>query len=348
MAGNAAAEALAGYAVDRTRPQDKRREALELVRTIHGASAPETLAELLGDPADALGELAGLAIAEDPTPAALPWVVTLLNADSTDVRRAAVRRLASARYAPAVPGLCDALGDGDPTVRFLSADALGAIGDPNATPALLAVAKKAERNPSPAKATMAAVRALGDIGDADALPLVIQMTDHRSGDMRAIALAALGGFDDPLALEAALKALAREDASDRKAAIWALKKIGPAAVAPLIEILNGPDASMQTPAGQALFAIGNSAVGPLMEQLDSGSKVARLVAIRVIGERRPAKATAPLVRLLDSPDADIRASAAWALGRLGDTSAIGPLETLLKDADPKVAKAARVALWKLR
>jgi HEAT repeat protein len=348
MAGNAAAEALASYAADRTHPLDKRRRTLELVRTIHGGSAPETLAGLLNDPADALRELAGLAIAEDPTPAALPWVVTLLNAESTDVRRAAVRRLGSTRYAPAVPGLCDALSDPDPTVRFLSADALGAIGDPNATPALLAVARKAEGSRSPAKATMAAVRAVGDIGQADALPLVMKLTRHRSGEMRAIALVALGGFDEPAALEAALKALGRDDASDRKAAIWALKKTGRSAVGPLIEILNGPEASLHTPAGQALFAIGKAAVGPLMDQLESGSKVAKLVAIRVIGERRPDKATGPLVKLLESPDPDIRASAAWALGRLGDASAIGPLEKLLKDADPKVVKAARVALWKLR
>lgn len=348
MAGNSAARALAEYAALGDRSEKNRIEALKLLRTIHGASAPQALADLLDADSAEVRKLAGLAIAEDSTTDALPWVLTLLNADSRQVRREAVRRLGQARYGAAVAGLSDALSDGDPTVRFLAADALGAIGDPNAVGALAKVAREARDEPTPAKATLAAVRALGEIGESDALELVLDYTEHRSGDMRSIALSALGGFDDPRALRAALSALGRDDAADRKAAVWALKGIGPPAVGPLIEMLLSPDESLHTPAGQALFAIGPPAVDPLMDRMTTGPDTLKLVAIRVVGERRPKGALKPLVALLGDGNADIRASAVWALGRLRNRKAVPALKRALKDEDPRVVKAARVALWKLK
>lgn len=276
MAGNAAAKALAGYAALGDRPTEKRIAALDLLRTIHGASAPETLAELRDAGSARIRRLAGLALTEDPTRDALPWVLTLLNADSDDVRVAAARRLGEDKYAPAVAGLCDALTDPDPTVRFFAADALGTIGDPKAVEPLLKAARKAVGNRTPVKATLAAVRALGAIGDSDALPLILELTDHPSPDARPIALGALGGFDDPRALEAALAGLARKRDEEQRAAIWALKNIGSPAVGPLTQLLKDDRSNVRASAALALGLVGDAEAIPALEEAagDDDTKVA--------------------------------------------------------------------------
>jgi HEAT repeat protein len=56
--------------------------------------------------------------------------------DDTDLKRRLVEAFGAAG-APAVPALIQALGDSDWDVRRAAAEALGAIGDPQAVPALI-------------------------------------------------------------------------------------------------------------------------------------------------------------------------------------------------------------------
>jgi HEAT repeat protein len=151
------------------------------------------------------------------------WGVLIRALTCTQVREVVV-----GLGAPAVPPLIQALGDSDRAVRRAAAEALGAIGDPQAVPAL--------------------IQALGDI--ATCCSLVRQRR-------RWAAAWALGDLGDPQAVPALIQALGDSDRAVRRAAAWALGAIGdPQAVF----------ACAAAPCGSALGAIGDPQAVPALIQ----------------------------------------------------------------------------------
>jgi hypothetical protein len=88
--------------------------------------------------------------------------------DDTALKRRLVEAFGAAG-APAVPALIQALGDSDWEVRCAAAEALGAIGDPQAVPALIKALGDSDRD-----VRRAAAEALGKLGDPQAVPALIQ------------------------------------------------------------------------------------------------------------------------------------------------------------------------------
>lgn len=171
------------------------------------------------------------------------------------------------------------------------------------------------------------------------------------------AAAALGQsrFLDRSAAEWSEQLISRE-AKDRRAAAFALGKIGPSAesaVPRLVKALNDSDASVADAAAFALGEIGpraDRAVGPLLDALADPSKDARVrrsAACALAGIRSPKDATTGLIKALDDKDAGVRQNAAWALGRLKPTGARPAVEALagkLADSDAAVRRDAAGAL----
>jgi HEAT repeat protein len=79
-----------------------------------------------------------------------------------------------------VPALIQALGDSDSAVRRAAAEALGAIGDPQAVPPLIQALRDRSEN-----VRAAAAEALGAIGDPQAVPALIKaLGDSDSENVR--------------------------------------------------------------------------------------------------------------------------------------------------------------------
>jgi len=76
-------------------------------------------------------------------------------------------------------------------------------------------------------------------------------------------------------------------------------------------------------------------------------KVARVSAIKLLGEIVSDKAVAPLILALKDSDDEVRSAAAEALGKIGSDKAVAPLILALKDSDDEVRSAAAEALGKI-
>ena len=120
---------------------------------------------------------------------------------------------------PAVPLLIQALGDWDEDVCRAAAEALGAIGDPQAVPALIQALGDGWDD-----VRRAAAEALVKIG-TPAVPALIQALGHRYSAVRRAAARALGELGDPQAVPALTERLQDESGDVRKAAQAAIQQI---------------------------------------------------------------------------------------------------------------------------
>ena len=143
----------------------------------------------------------------------------------TDLKRRLVEAFGAAG-APAVPALIQALGDSGWEVRRAAAEALGAIGDPQAVPPLIQ-ALGHETNPFADyrdAVRRAAAEALVKIG-TPAVPALIQALGHYWYDVRRAAAEALGAIGDPQAIPALIEALGDLSENVRRAALQAIQQI---------------------------------------------------------------------------------------------------------------------------
>jgi HEAT repeat protein len=208
------------------------------------------------------------------------WGVLIRALTCTQVREVVV-----GLGAPAVPALIQALGDYRDDVRRAAAEALGAIGDPQAIPALSVWAHAGEYAARNALQTLghpmldlpqavAQVAAQGAWGvliraltcaqvrevvvglGAPAVPALIQALGDGWDDVRAAAAEALGNLGDPQAIPALIKALGDYWYDVRRAAAEALGKLGdPQAIPALIQALGDYQDDVRRAAQQAIQQI---------------------------------------------------------------------------------------------
>jgi HEAT repeat protein len=145
--------------------------------------------------------------------------------------------------------LKDELKDENEGVRRAATKALGELGDPQAVPALMEAIKVEDGG-----VRHAAAKALGKIG-APAISALIQALQDENRRVRWAAAEALGQIGDPQATPALIQALRDEDVEVRQAAAWALEKIGPPAVPALIQALQDEDGWVRRAAAEALLKL---------------------------------------------------------------------------------------------
>jgi HEAT repeat protein len=233
--------------------------------------------------------------------------------------------------------LLERLNDADRGIRLAALRALGRLGDPRALPALLRIASE-----SPIDVRAAAVDALAAASMAAAVPTLVGLALHQPADHLARhAQLALGEIATPAAVAALLEALRRPPVPDE--AKLALLHIGPAAVEPLArELTHGTPASALT-AAALLGELGDRrATGALAAATDSrdGDPALWLVAIDALARLKDPAAVAPLARASEAPQADVRLAAFTALGALGDPRSVAVVDAGLGDPDPRVRVAA--------
>ena len=205
----------------------------------------------------------------------------------------------------------------------------------------------------------AAARALGDIGDREAVPGLIGVLenglDRNSGEL----VEALGRLGDPRAANVLIDILDKyrhyNDGAASTLVITAATALGrvgavraiPHLIAQLYETTSRWDVSAVT---GALKRLGDTAaVGVMVEELESSGSAysERTRAARVLGAMEDPAAVPALIRALEDEEPAVRVSASKALGRLRDHRALVPLVNLLDDEDCHVRGSAVTSLGRL-
>jgi HEAT repeat protein len=256
--------------------------------------------------------------------------------------------------APAVPDLIKALGHKRPEDRTLAVQALGRVGgqSPEAVAALGRVLADDKELPA---VQLAAVDALGKLGEAGTAPLV-EALKSKKADVRRAAVTALA--QSPALPAAAVPALAgrlRDDApSVRTSAAAALGEIGERAkeAAPdlgraLAE--NGQPPEVVKAAAAALARLGDTGTAALVAALKDKQPAVRAAAAAAMGDVRmaPPSAVNALAEALGDDDSGVRVAAADSLGNIGRRakSALSALEQHAKsDPNEEVRRAAAKAI----
>ncbi|GAB4277520.1 MAG: hypothetical protein Kow0029_20240 [Candidatus Rifleibacteriota bacterium] len=151
----------------------------------------------------------------------------------------------------------------------------------------------------------------------DARPMVIQLLNSKSEEIRRQAILCLGQFGNPNDSELILPFLKDEYWPSRIAAAEALGILGDtAAVAPLLEALDDDDEDLALAAIIALGKIGDErAIPGLISTLQRESWTLKFHAIRILGEMRASRAFVDLLKLLDEDTLDLKVHIIKSLAR---------------------------------
>ncbi len=175
-----------------------------------------------------------------------------LNNIDADIRSKAVEYLGKQEHAPAVPQLVDIYPLADSGTRFMIVKALGRIGDAEALPVMFDALR--EDDPWVRAAAAGALIAVGK-------PAIDGLTHSlRSNDknVRRAAAKALGkiGVDDEVAVRVLASSLEDEDSAVRRFAAEALGRLGDGVVVPeLAEVLNDQNPRTRIAAFRALASL---------------------------------------------------------------------------------------------
>jgi HEAT repeat protein len=323
-----------------------KRHAAEALRGAVDARATSVLAAATADGdravrVFAIGELGRLGARE-----ALPELTRALGSSDEETAAAAARALGPLGDPRAVEPLVAALGRSERRVRREAADALSRVADPAALPTLLRAVRTAapDRRASAivalggvtrhrsdavarelllgyaegkdAAAALAAVDALGAMGDRAAVPRLVRLVERFDDDLRRRGLAALGDLGGDEATRALMSILVGDfgDPRTRAEAAWALGKLRSAAATStpaLAAALRASAPSVRANAAAALYRLGR-APGELGRLLDDRDPAARGNAALALGHDKSARAA--IARLAErDDDRHVRAAAKRAL-----------------------------------
>ncbi|HEX6711546.1 MAG TPA: HEAT repeat domain-containing protein [Rubrobacter sp.] len=145
----------------------------------------------------------------------------------------------------------------------------------------------------------------------------------------------LGYFGGPGAVGPLTELLSHPDETVRAVAGRALARIGtPDAAGALAKTLNDPSELTRMRMAENLERIGPLATEPLVEALETGDPRAQVLAARILGNLRAAKAGPSLCQtMLGDSLTDVRAQAALALGRIGNPEDVPSLQEAAGDED---------------
>lgn len=131
---------------------------------------------------------------------------------------------------------------------------------------------------------MAAANALGHVGEADAVPALLERFDDPDHRVRARAARACGEIDDARTVE------------------------------PLTDLLGDPKASVRREAAEALGRIGNrQALGALLDRYADDSERVRRIAVAGFGKFENDRPVEALVEALGDPSTAVRRTAVYSL-----------------------------------
>lgn len=281
----------------------------------------------------------------------VPWAgIGYIGGDPTSPGQEAACALWKIEGEKAVDFLINSLQDEDSGIRGNAVAALGITRDKRAVEPLIFRLKDKKF-----EVRRRAAAALGLIKDKRAVELLITALKDEDSDVRDKTAIALGMIKDTRAVEP-LVALVKEGLFINNHTIEALGEIGsPDAVNALLDIIQNKNKMYKNYSFERVWAvwalrnIGSAGVAPLLSALtdenDSGVRERAAEALGVIKDDRAVKG---LIQALHDKDDQVREYAAWALGEIKDTPAVDPLIAALKDKNGYVVDMAARAFEEMK
>jgi HEAT repeat protein len=291
---------------------------------------------------------------------ALAIVIDALKSDDRTMQEAAISMV---RELPAGAEITKALAKELPSLSVTSQVqlllALGDRGDPTAQPAVIAAAKTNDE-----AVRIAALRTLGQLGDANSVMLLAQRAATTSGDEQKAARESLYRLRDPAANKTTVEGartvdgtiLASIPRAELQTKVELISSVGErnitAGVKALLETAKDPNRSVRLESLKALKTIGGkedlpALVGVLVNlQSDSdhseAEKTIAAIAHKIPDKNRQAEAV--LAELPKVSETRSRCSLLSVLGKIGDGTALPAIRESLSSQDAKVQEAAIRAL----
>jgi HEAT repeat protein len=308
----------------------------------------------------------------------VPLLIDALTDPAPIMRRAAAQALARLEGDTAVASLIEALSDADAWVRYFATHSLGERRRGDAVASLVRLAFD-----DPARhVQLAAIEALGAIADREALPALVKLATAQEVDLASAAITALGSIPHPDARPALDAALRAEDEERRAAAAQALAANSGEAAIEALEWTAGADrsdrvaeAAMRSLAAlaedgvpvravaeslvrlaadparrplvvTALASLPATAIEAIAQGLEDARPGVRVAVVQALARMRRAESSWWVERALDDPQLEVRLAALSELRHLGTRGIERKLVTLAR-TDPD-ATARRAALAVLR
>jgi HEAT repeat protein len=245
--------------------------------------------------------------------------------------------------AAAEASLAANLRDPDDGVRVAAARVAGAVRAASLGDALVAA-----MNDSRQEVQLAAMRALGDIGEKRASRALRERFVHdQRGPAAEAALDGLARLADPASQPVFFEQVASKDADLRRAAFEGLARLGDAAAIRAVEGRTGGerDRTVRLARAFALARDGGRGLPELTAALGDDRRAEQVMAYLVELGRPHVKAMLP--KLAD-PDVPTRGRIVQVFGLVGGPDALQALEPTTRDPDPAVARAAEHAIARIR
>jgi HEAT repeat protein len=325
------------------------------------AEVVAALGRVLGDAVPEVRRAAASALGAADSSDAVAPLLGRLDDSVVAVRLEVVRALDHIGDARAVLPLVSKLQDGDADLRAAAARALGALGDHQAIPTLmLALQDPADNVRVEALHALGALRAEAAVSAIAALLSVAEPSAPEAGSpqTRAAALGALGRIGTAQALRLLLVELEREGASS---AARPLDRLGPAALAfelggdgaraLLLETLRTTASSdLATGAALTLAHLHVTEAGPVVLRAAQRGTLGLRGAVAALGALGDATVIPRLLEHLDAPDPSVRRDVVAVVARLLDPKrpdgrVVDPVRPRL--LDDRTPLAERIALIEL-
>jgi HEAT repeat protein len=281
---------------------------------------------------------------------AYSFVVSRLRDRDEHVRVTAYTALAQNASREDIPLFEDGLLDSSILVRALAVEGLGratAQAKRSERVEALGFLKRALDDPAPA-VRIAALNALGDVGDrkdASLLDAITHLSETDEGAIQVFALAALVKLGRGEALADILSAATLPDSQARMAAVGVLGRLKRVASLPVLSrSIYDPDADVRAFAAGALGELGDpGAAAPLTHALADESPRVRGTAAASLGRLGLASVKPLLKEVARDPVELVRAGAIEGLLRLGDREAVLLAADLAKHPAPLIRSAVAQA-----
>lgn len=261
-----------------------RAAASAFIREMAGEDVTKAFAAALGKLDAGAKVLVLTALGDRGDKAASPAVAAALKDDDAKVRAAAIRALGSVGDATSVPALAKAVGAADAGERAAAASALRRIAGDHVDAAISQEMMKA-----PAKAKVELIRALADRKAASTTLDMLKAAQDKDGSVRGEAVKALGQMGDPNSLPQMVQLLLKADANEQSA--WAASiamvarrvKDEAKRVAPILSALKSADTKAKAALLMALGRIGSGkALSVLKDALKDAAPEVQEAAVRAL------------------------------------------------------------------
>lgn len=328
-----------------------RNTAVEILTRLGKLAVPYLLDEVRSDDHD-VRKFALDILGEIPDERSLSMIQSALKDEDSNVRASAAENLGKLGAASAVPSLLEAMETQDLLLRFTILEAFGQLDVSVPVDRLLAFKDdKLLRK--------ALLDCLGRVGDASAVPFLVQCLNDDMKNVREAAVLALSRLssqaqevmdsvhkivtDDSNLSEVVSELLQSNILAVRRAAIDLLGRLGDSrSVRHLLDLID--DRELQEEAVGSLVALGRADIKPLLAVWDDVDTRSRAYLAYVYGAVQSSLTMPQLLAGGRDSDSELRQMSIQALGKVGDDSVLDFLAGALSDTSTDVREAALQAL----